>query len=216
MWEKMFEIEREALVEILKSKGIKDENVLNAFLNVERHLFVEDIMKRHSYTDVALPIGHGQTISQPYTVAFMTQALKLKPGFKILEIGTGSGFQAAILEKMGMRVFSIERNHNLYNRSLTLFDKLGIRAALRCADGTIGWEEFAPYDGIIVTAGGPTVPVKLKKQLAVGGKMVIPVGNKTSQSMKILTKISEEEFDIQDMPQFAFVPLIGKEGWKEK
>jgi len=216
MWEKMFEIEREALVETIKRKGIKDENVLNAFLNVERHLFVEDIMKRHSYTDVALPIGHGQTISQPYTVAYMTEALNLKPGSKVLEIGTGSGYQAAILEKMGMRVFSIERNHNLYNRALTLFDKLGIRAALRCADGTIGWEEYAPYDGIIVTAGGPTVPVKLKKQLAVGGKMVIPVGNKTSQSMKILTKISEEEFDIQDMPQFTFVPLIGKEGWKEK
>ncbi|OGU36902.1 MAG: protein-L-isoaspartate O-methyltransferase [Ignavibacteria bacterium GWB2_35_6b] len=212
----MFEIEREALVETIKRKGIKDENVLNAFLNVERHLFVEDIMKRHSYTDVALPIGHGQTISQPYTVAYMTEALNLKPGSKVLEIGTGSGYQAAILEKMGMRVFSIERNHNLYNRALTLFDKLGIRAALRCADGTIGWEEYAPYDGIIVTAGGPTVPVKLKKQLAVGGKMVIPVGNKTSQSMKILTKISEEEFDIQDMPQFTFVPLIGKEGWKEK
>lgn len=216
MWEKMFETEREALVEIIKRKGIKDENVLNAFMNVERHLFVDDIMKRHSYTDVALPIGHGQTISQPYTVAFMTEALNLKPGSKVLEIGTGSGYQAAILEKMGMRVFSIERNHNLYNRALTLFDKLGIRAALRCADGTIGWEEFAPYDGIIVTAGGPTVPIKLKKQLAVGGKMVIPVGNKTSQAMKVLTKTSEEEFDIQDMPQFTFVPLIGKEGWKEK
>jgi len=216
MWEKMYEKEREALVEILKSKGIIDENVLNAFMRVERHLFVEDIMKRHSYTDVALPIGHGQTISQPYTVAYMTQALNLKPGLKILEIGTGSGFQAAILEKMGMRVFSIERNHNLYNRTLKLFDKLGIRAALRCADGTIGWEEFAPYDGIIVTAGGPSIPEKLKKQLAVGGRMVIPVGNKTSQSMKIITKISDDEFNVQDMPQFTFVPLIGKEGWKEK
>lgn len=216
MWEKMYEKEREALVEILKSKGIIDENVLNAFMRVERHLFVEDIMKRHSYTDVALPIGHGQTISQPFTVAYMTQALNLKPGLKILEIGTGSGFQAAILEKMGMRVFSIERNHNLYNRTLKLFDKLGIRAALRCADGTIGWEEFAPYDGIIVTAGGPSIPEKLKKQLAVGGRMVIPVGNKTSQSMKIITKISDDEFNVQDMPQFTFVPLIGKEGWKEK
>lgn len=216
MWEKMYEKEREALVEILKCKGIKDKNVLDAFMSVERHLFVDDIMKRHSYTDVALPIGYGQTISQPYTVAYMTEALNLNSGSKVLEIGTGSGYQAAILEKMGMRVFSIERNHNLYNRALTLFDKLGIRAALRCADGTIGWEEFAPYDGIIVTAGGPSVPIKLKKQLAIGGKMVIPVGNKTSQSMKILTKISDEEFEIQDMPQFTFVPLIGKEGWKEK
>lgn len=212
----MFEQERETLVNILKEKGIKDERVLTAFMNVERHLFVQDIMKYHAYKDVALPIGHGQTISQPYTVAFMTEALKLEPGSKVLEIGTGSGYQAAILEKLGMRVFSIERNHNLYNRTLKLFDDLGIRAALRCADGTIGWEEFAPYEGIIVTAGGPTIPEKLKKQLAVGGKMVIPVGDKKIQSMKILTKLSEDEFEIKEMPQFAFVPLIGKEGWKEK
>ncbi|MBU2492547.1 MAG: protein-L-isoaspartate(D-aspartate) O-methyltransferase [Bacteroidetes bacterium] len=212
----MFEQEREALVNILKEKGIKDERVLNAFMDVERHLFVPDIMKYHSYKDVALPIGHGQTISQPYTVAFMTEALNLRPGSKILEIGTGSGYQAAILEKMGMRVFSIERNNNLYNTALKLFDSLGIRAALRCADGTIGWEEFAPYDGIIVTAGGPTVPEKLKRQLAIGGRMVIPVGDKKTQSMKILNKISDDEFEIKEMPQFAFVPLIGKEGWKEK
>ena len=212
----MFEQERETLVNIIKDKGIKDERVLNAFMKVERHLFVQDIMRYHSYKDVALPIGHGQTISQPYTVAFMTEALNLESGKKVLEIGTGSGYQAAILEKMGIRVFSIERNHNLYNRTLKLFDELGIRAALRCADGTIGWEEFAPYDGIIVTAGGPTIPEKLKRQLAVGGKMIIPVGDKKSQTMKILTKTAEDEFEIEDMPQFAFVPLIGKEGWKEK
>ena len=212
----MFEQEKETLVNILKDKGIKDDRVLNAIMNVDRHLFVQDIMKYHSYKDVALPIGHGQTISQPYTVAFMTEALNMESGSKVLEIGTGSGYQAAILEKMGIRVFSIERNHNLYNNALKLFDKLGIRAALRCADGTIGWEEFAPYDGIIVTAGGPSIPEKLKKQLAIGGRMVIPVGNKTSQSMKIITKISEENFEIKEMTQFAFVPLIGKEGWKEK
>ena len=211
----MLEQERKDLVEILKKRGISHPRVLEAFNKVERHLFVPDIMKQHAYNDVALPIGYGQTISQPYTVAFMTEALDPKPNQKILEIGTGSGFQAAIINQMGARVFTIERNFDLYNIALKTFDKLGLRIAARCSDGTIGWDEFAPYDGIIVTAGGPAIPENLKKQLAVKGKMIIPVGDKKSQTIKINTKISDKNFTTEETPYFAFVPLIGKEGWKE-
>ncbi|MCX6173360.1 MAG: protein-L-isoaspartate(D-aspartate) O-methyltransferase [Ignavibacteriales bacterium] len=212
----MYETERKELVEILHSKGISNQRVLDAFLKVERHLFVPDIMKQHAYKDVALPIGLGQTISQPYTVAYMTQEIDPQPKQKILEVGTGSGYQAAILYELGARVFSIERHNDLYNSAMKMFDKLNLKIAARCSDGTIGWEEFSPYDGIIVTAGSPTVPINLKKQLAVGGKMVIPIGDKQVQTLQIITKISEEEFKTQEVPYFAFVPLIGKEGWKEK
>lgn len=212
----MFEREREELVEILKNKGITNKRVLDAFLKVERHLFVPDIMKQHAYKDVALPIGLGQTISQPYTVAYMTQALDPQPQQKILEIGTGSGYQAAILSQMGARVFTIERHHDLYNSAMKIFDKMNLRIAARCSDGTLGWQEFSPYDGIIVTAGGPSVPVNLKKQLAESGKLVIPVGDKKVQSLQIITKISQDEFQMREVPYFAFVPLIGREGWKEK
>jgi protein-L-isoaspartate(D-aspartate) O-methyltransferase len=212
----MYETERRDLVDILIGKGISNKNLLNTFLKVERHLFVPDIMKQHVYKDVALPIGLGQTISQPYTVAYMTQELDPKPGQKILEIGTGSGYQAAILCEMGTRVFTIERHMDLYNTAMKIFDKLKYKIAARCSDGTIGWNEFAPYDGIIVTAGGPTVPPNLKKQLAVGGKLVIPVGDKTTQTLHVITKRSEDDFFTREVPYFAFVPLIGKEGWKEK
>jgi len=212
----MYETERKELVGILRTKGIINKRVLDAFLKVERHLFVPDIMKQHAYKDVALPIGLGQTISQPYTVAYMTQEIDPQPKQKILEIGTGSGYQAAILYELGARVFSIERHTDLYNSAMKMFDKLNLKIAARCSDGTIGWEEFSPYDGIIVTAGGPTVPINFKKQLAVGGRLVIPVGDKQVQTLQIITKISEDEFQTNEVPYFAFVPLIGKEGWKEK
>ncbi|MBU0558225.1 MAG: protein-L-isoaspartate(D-aspartate) O-methyltransferase [Bacteroidetes bacterium] len=207
--------DREDLVNHLKTRGITDQAVLDAVGKVERQLFVPDVIKHHAYKDVALPIGHGQTISQPYTVAFMTQALRVKKDSKILEIGTGSGYQAAILHSMGAKVFSIERFYEIYTKTQKLFDDLGIRVALRCGDGTIGWEEFAPYDGIIVTAGGPNIPDKLRNQLAVGGVMVIPVGDRRSQTINILTKVDEDNFEIIEVPDFAFVPLIGRDGWKE-
>jgi protein-L-isoaspartate(D-aspartate) O-methyltransferase len=146
----------------------------------------------------------------------MTQALKLQPGFKVLEIGTGSGYQAAILNKMGMDVYSIERNFPIYKSALELFDKLGIRVHVKCGDGTIGWEEYAPYDGIIVTAGSPSIPASLKKQLNIEGRLVIPVGDKNSQTLKIVTKKGDNDFEIIDVPEFAFVPLIGREGWNDK
>jgi len=211
----MYEIERKELVDGIRKKGVTDENVLRALMDVERHKFVPEVMKHHSYQDNALPIGHGQTISQPYTVAYMTEALQVNEGDKVLEIGTGSGYQAAVLYKMGAKVYTIERNNEIYNRTLKLFDELGIRVAARCSDRTIGWEEFAPYDRIIVTAGSPTIPKKLLRQLKVNGRMVIPVGDKKSQTMKIVTKTDEEDYEIEERPHFAFVPLIGKEGWKE-
>ena len=212
----MYEIERQELVEILIKKGITDKSVLEAVGKVERHKFVQTVMIRLAYQDNALPIGHGQTISQPFTVAYMTQALKVNEGDKVLEIGTGSGYQAAILVEMGARVYTIERFSEIYNRTLKLFDELGIRVAARCGDGTFGWGEYAPFDKIIVTAGAPSLPPKLLKQLAVGGRMVIPVGDRKKQTMKIVTKTGEDDYRVEEQPHFAFVPLIGKEGWKEK
>lgn len=207
--------EREALVDLLSEKGIHDIFVLKAIGEVEREKFISDIMKIHAYKDIALPIGHSQTISQPYTVAFMTQELKVKKDSKILEIGTGSGYQAAILYRMGADVYTIERNLKLYHPTLILFDELGIRVRAKYGDGTLGWAEYAPFDGIIVTAGSPTVPEKLKEQLAIGGRMVIPVGDRSSQKLYVLTKESENNFTTNIIPEFSFVPLIGKEGWKK-
>lgn len=211
----MYEREREELIESIREKGIKDEQVLRAMNNVQRHEFVQKVMISHAYTDVALPIGYGQTISQPYTVAVMTELLKLEKGNKVLEIGTGSGYQAAILNEMGMHVFSIERNTEIYKKVQKFFEVKSMRIHCRCSDGTIGWSEFAPYDGIIVTAGSPTIPENLKRQLAVGARLVIPVGDKKSQSLKIVKKVSEDDYEIEEIANFAFVPLIGREGWNQ-
>ncbi|HKB87188.1 MAG TPA: protein-L-isoaspartate(D-aspartate) O-methyltransferase [Ignavibacteriaceae bacterium] len=209
----MYENERSDLVDKLRKRGITDEAVLGALSSVERDKFIPVALKIHAYKDIALPIGYGQTISQPYTVAYMTQALQLRTGETVLEIGTGSGYQAALLEMMGMKVYSIERHFEIYIKTQKLFDNLGIRVHTKYGDGTIGWEEYAPYNGIIVTAGSPSVPVSLKKQLVVGGRLVIPVGNKQSQILKIIRKTGEDDFDVRDIPEFAFVPLIGREGW---
>jgi protein-L-isoaspartate(D-aspartate) O-methyltransferase len=210
----MFESERKELVEKLKERKISDTHVLDAFIRVERHLFLPKALESHAYRDVALPIGFGQTISQPFTVAYMTQELKLEKGAKVLEIGTGSGYQAAILVEMGMRVFSIERQFDIYARTREFFDQKHIQALLKLGDGTIGWEEFAPFDGIIVTAGSPAIPSSLKKQLAVGKKLIIPVGDKNSQILTIITKVDESSFIQKEIPSFTFVPLIGREGWE--
>ena len=212
----MFRAQREELVDELTKKGITDLAVIKAIGIVPREKFIEKTMYHMAYKDVALPIGYDQTISQPYTVAFMTQLLNIKkPGLKILEIGTGSGYQAAILYEMGCDVYSIERNLDLHHRTTKLFDKLGIRVHAKYGDGTIGWAEFAPFDGIIVTAGSPTIPKKLKEQLAVGGRMVIPVGDRVSQKLYLISKMSEDNFEIETIPEFTFVPLIGREGWKK-
>jgi protein-L-isoaspartate(D-aspartate) O-methyltransferase len=211
----MHKQQRFELVESLRQKGITNEFILKAMSKVEREKFVSSVMKPNAYKDIALPIGYGQTISQPFTIAVMTEALQIKKGDKVLEIGTGSGYQAAILFEMGAKVYSIERHIDIYNEVLKRFEKLGIRVHCKCGDGTLGWDQFAPFEKIIVTAGSPSVPESLKKQLAINGRMVIPVGNMSSQTLKVLTKTAQNEFEIEDIPQFAFVPLIGREGWKE-
>ena len=212
----MFRIQREELIDELTKKGISDLAVIKAIGNVPREKFIPKTIQHFAYKDVALPIGYDQTISQPYTVAYMTQLLSInRAGMKILEIGTGSGYQAAILNEMGCDVYSIERNLDLHNRTTKLFDKIGIRVHAKYGDGTIGWSEFAPFDGIIVTAGSPSVPQKLKDQLAIGGRMVIPVGDRISQKLYRLIKTAENEFESEIIPEFTFVPLIGREGWKK-
>jgi protein-L-isoaspartate(D-aspartate) O-methyltransferase len=206
--------EREELIALLRERGITDEPLLQAMGRVDRDRFVLPAFRTRAYEDTALPIGTGQTISQPYTVAFMTQALALRKDAKVLEIGTGSGYQAVLLAELGCRVFTIERHMDLHLQSRKLIESLGYRIATRCGDGSVGWSEFAPYDGIIVTAAAPTVPQSLMDQLAVGGRLVIPVGDQDIQRIRIITR-TESEYESHDAPGFKFVPLIGKNGWKE-
>jgi len=204
---------RERLIAQLRSAGISDERVLGAIATIPREKFVPDAIKSRAYEDTALPIGNHQTISQPYTVAFMTSALNIKPGDSVLEIGTGSGYQAATLIMLGAKVFTVERHWELYNSAKKTLDELGLSAQSRFGDGTIGWSEFAPYDAIIVTAGAPELPQSLLLQLAIGGRMIIPVGDERSQTLKYVVRKDDREFDAFDMQEFRFVPLIGKEGW---
>jgi len=200
------------MVALLRDRQITDARILKAMETVERHLFVPEPFTGKAYEDSALPIGKGQTISQPYTVAFMTQALGVRPGDKILEIGTGSGYQAAVLAVIGARVFSIERDLELLAGARKLFDRLGYRIATKGGDGTVGWNEFSPYNGIIVTAGAPDVPQPLVRQLAEGAKLVIPVGSLQYQTLIVITRRGEE-FERREIEGFKFVPLIGKMGW---
>ena len=201
------------MVQLLREKGITDERVLAALGAVPRQLFVLEPFSGRAYEDSALPIGKGQTISQPYTVAFMTQSLSLSQEAKVLEIGTGSGYQAAILAEMGCRVFSMERDLTLLSDARKILDKLAYNVATKGGDGTVGWSEFAPFDGIIVTAGAPTIPDPLRRQLADGGRLVIPVGDLDVQTIVICTRTGDQ-FRQEEIVGFKFVPLIGKMGWK--
>ncbi len=210
-----FEEERTDMIELLQQRGIRDKLLLSAMQRVEREQFVLPAFITRAYDDSALPIGNGQTISQPYTVAFQTEKLQVGKDSKVLEIGTGSGYQAAILAEMGCRVFTIERHMGLHLQARKLLEKLGYRVAARCGDGTVGWNEFAPYDGIIVTAAAPEVPQPLLDQLADGGRLVIPVGGLDVQSIRVVTRVGEK-FESVDAYGFKFVPLIGKKGWNEK
>jgi protein-L-isoaspartate(D-aspartate) O-methyltransferase len=207
-----FETERKELIDVLRGKGITDETVLTAMSRVERHLFVDPMYINKAYDDNALPIGSQQTISQPYTVAFMTQSLKLNKDMKVLEIGTGSGYQAAVLAMIGCRVFTIERHISLLNNARRIFDGLNLRIVAKGGDGTIGWSEHAPYDAIIVTAGAPNVPDSLVNQLKEGGRLAIPVGGRDAQELVIGTK-TNGVLEKQIVDGFKFVPLIGKNGW---
>lgn len=207
--------QRLALVNSLREKGIKEEKVLDAMMRLPREEFIDPSSVALAYDDNALPIDCNQTISQPYTVAYMTSRLEIMKGDKILEIGTGSGYQAALIYLMGARVFTIERIQELYSKAKDLFDSLGYSINTRFGDGSIGWNEFTPYDGIIVTAAAPDIPKTLLNQLAVGGRLIIPVGNREIQKMYIIRKTAEKEFKTETTDQFKFVPLIGKEGWSE-
>lgn len=204
--------ERQELIETLKEKGIRDERVLAAIGNVPRHAFVEQVFAPRAYEDSALPIGCQQTISQPYTVARMTELLKVRRGDKVLEIGTGSGYQACILAELGARVFTVERHAPLLDAARMRFEQLHYNIATRAGDGTIGWGEFAPYDKIIVTAGAPDVPQSLLRQLNDGGVMVVPVGTEAAQAL-VVARRSGEEYAYERVHGFKFVPLIGREGW---
>ncbi len=202
------------MIALLRDRGIIDERILRAFRSVERQLFVPEPFTSRSYEDCALPIGKGQTISQPYTVAFMTQVLDVHAGDRVLEIGTGSGYQAAILAAMGAHVFSIERDSDLLAGARKILERLGYRVASKAGDGSVGWDEFAPYNGIIVTAAAPDVPRSLMGQLADGGKLVVPVGSRDIQSLAVVTRAGER-FDRRQIDSFKFVPLVGKNGWQE-
>ena len=204
---------RNKLVKKLRLKGILDERVLEAIGKVPRHAFFDDALLSHAYEDKAFPIGEGQTISQPYTVAFQTEKLELKPGEKVLEIGTGSGYQAAVLVAMGAKVYTIEFQRKLYEKTKEFLPQLGYNPFFFFGDGSKGIPAKAPYNKIIVTAGAPVIPTALTEQLAEGGIMIIPVGDREKQKMLKITKkngnLIKEEYD-----NFAFVPLLGEQGWR--
>ena len=203
---------RKALVAELRKKGIQNEAVLEAINTLPRHFFFDTALISHAYEDKAFPIGEGQTISQPYTVAFQSSLLEVAPGNKILEIGTGSGYQACILHLLGAEVISIEYQKKLFDHTSRFLQRLGIQLQLFYGDGTGGVPAHAPYDKIIVTAGAPVVPEALIKQLKIGGILVIPVGDRSKQAMVKITKKSATEIKREEFEGFAFVPLLGKEG----
>lgn len=210
-----FEVQRRALVAVLKERGISDPRVLAAMGSVAREAFVPPALAMRAYEDTALPIDNRQTISQPYTVAFMTQELLLSAPCSILEIGTGSGYQAAVLAALGHRVVSIERHAILSQKARTTLKLLGYDVVCRIGDGSIGYREGGPYDGIIVTAAAPDVPQILAEQLAIGGRLVIPVGSRLQQSLYRVFRTDTEKWKAEELGQAKFVPLIGRSGWEE-
>ncbi|SDL44488.1 protein-L-isoaspartate(D-aspartate) O-methyltransferase [Kriegella aquimaris] len=199
---------RNKLADVLIKKGITDKKVLDAIRSIPRHLFIDSSFEGHAYQDKAFPIGAEQTISQPYTVAFQTELLEVKSGHKILEIGTGSGYQTAVLLKMNAKVYTIERQLLLFKKTKIFFDKMGYRPKKTIfGDGYKGLPEQAPFDGIIVTAGAPEVPKALLSQLSIGGRLVIPVGV-DEQIMTLFIRNSEKEFEKKEFGSFRFVPLL--------
>jgi len=199
--------QKKRMIEGLREKGITDENVLAAFDKMERHLFLESFLWPRAYEDIAIKLTTDQTISKPSTVAFQSQLLEVRRGHKVLEIGTGSGFQAAILYAMGAKVYTIERQIALFQHTRPLLDKLAPSVVTYYGDGFKGWPQFAPYDRIIVTCGAPEIPEALIEQLAIGGIMVIPVGTE-SQMMKKIVKISDTEYEEEDFGDCLFVPML--------
>jgi len=199
---------RQQLAAIVEAKGVKDEKVLEAIRTIPRHLFMDSSFEDHAYQDKAFPIAADQTISQPYTVGFQSELLEIKKGDMVLEIGTGSGYQTAVLCELGAKVYSIERQRELYKKTKLFLSKIGYRPKhLSFGDGYKGWPEYAPFDKIIVTAGAPFVPKPLLAQLKVGGRLVIPVGDKV-QVMTLFIRKSAKEFEKREFGDFRFVPLL--------
>jgi protein-L-isoaspartate(D-aspartate) O-methyltransferase len=200
---------RKQLVDELRRKGVTDEKVLDAIGRIPRHQFIDDTaFLQHAYSDSAFPIGCGQTISQPYTVAFQTGLLELQPGMKVLEIGTGSGFQTAVLSAIGVKVFTIERHKPLYLRTKERLMRMGWKANCYYGDGFAGLPKEAPFDRVLVTCGAPFVPPSLLQQLKIGGRAVIPVGEGAVQTMLCIHRVSELKFDQEQHGDFRFVPML--------
>lgn len=204
---------RNKLVKKLKEKGISSDPVLAAIGKVPRHVFFDEALLSHAYEDKAFPIGEGQTISQPYTVAFQSEKLNVKPGEKVLEIGTGSGYQACVLLELGAKLYTIEYNRKLYERTKDFLPTMGYKPFFFFGDGSKGIPAKAPFDKIIVTAGAPVVPDALTDQLAEGGILIIPVGDREVQTMTHIQK-KEGKLITKKLSSFAFVPLLGEQGWK--
>ena len=204
---------RRQLVDLLKQKGIEDKAVLAAIGKVPRHFFFDETFWAQAYKDIAFPIGEEQTISQPYTVAYQSQLLHVQKGDKVLEIGTGSGYQSCILIELGATVYTIERQEKLFERVIKVLPYMGYHAEFVLGDGSKGLSDHAPYDKIIVTAGAPTVPEELLKQLKIGGLVVIPVGDEEYQKMVTILKIGENDYEKVVLDTFRFVPLVGDRAW---
>jgi len=199
---------RKKLVAELRKKGIVDEEVLRAIDTVPRHMFMDAAFLSHAYVDKAFPISSGQTISQPYTVAVQTSLLKVKKRDKILEVGTGSGYQAAVLVEMGAKVYTIERYRDLYLKAQDTLESLKYKADFFYGDGYAGKPQYGPYDGIIITAAAPDIPEKLLDQLKVGGRLVVPVGTSASQVMTVVERTAESTFERSEHGNFVFVPML--------
>ncbi len=209
-------LRRDMVEEQISNRGITNKRILSAFLEVPREEFVPSNMRRYAYKDGPVSIGFGQTISQPYMSALMIECLDPQPTDKILEIGTGLGYQSAVLSRLSRIIYTVERIPELAKQAKVILDKLGYdNVIVKVGDGTLGWSEFAPYDKIIVAAAAPNVPIRLLQQLKEGGRMVIPVGHRYSQILKIISKLSNGEVVEKEETPCIFVPLIGEDGWQE-